>query len=148
MQLRAEQASSAAQRLHGGCAKIKFPATPLSQIFRLLSRSHGGCIFQNREVDEVVPDYYRVDDSRCYLVFHRSSANLSPMFTFLERYVSRMSGKSMPVDLDHVKPFMGFCTALTCVQRAPVQSFVNASDCLNQTLEMNLGGSSARGPSK
>ena len=22
-----------------------------------------------------------------------------------------MSGKSMPVDLDHVKPFMGFCTA-------------------------------------
>ena len=34
------------------------------------------------------------------------------MFTFLERYLSRMSGKSMPVDLDHVKPFMGFCTAI------------------------------------
>ena len=32
------------------------------------------------------------------------------MFTFLERYLSRMSGKSMPVDLDHVKPFMGSCT--------------------------------------
>ena len=28
-------------------------------------------------------------------------------------YLSRMSGKSMPVDLDHVKTFMGFCTALT-----------------------------------
>ena len=25
-----------------------------------------------------------------------------------------MLGKSMPVDLDHVKPFMGFCTALMC----------------------------------
>ena len=34
------------------------------------------------------------------------------MFTFLERYLSRMSGKSMPVDLDAVKPFMGFCTAI------------------------------------
>ena len=31
------------------------------------------------------------------------------MFTFLERYLSRMSGKSMPVDLDHVdKTFHGF----------------------------------------
>ena len=27
------------------------------------------------------------------------------------KVLSRMSGKSMPVDLDHVKPFMGFCTA-------------------------------------
>ena len=26
-----------------------------------------------------------------------------------------MSGKSMPVDLDHLKPFMGFCTAITCL---------------------------------
>ena len=32
------------------------------------------------------------------------------MFTFLERYLSRVSAKSMPVDLDHVKLFMGFCT--------------------------------------
>ena len=37
------------------------------------------------------------------------------MFTFLERYLSRMSGKSMPVDLDAVKPFMGFCTAIKYV---------------------------------
>ena len=36
------------------------------------------------------------------------------MFTFLEKYLSHMSGKSMPVDLDHVKPFTGFCTALLC----------------------------------
>ena len=45
-----------------------------------------------------------------YLVFRESSANLSPTCTFLERYLSRRHFKSMPVDLDHIKPSMGFCT--------------------------------------
>ena len=49
-----------------------------------------------------------------YLVFRGSSANLSPTCTFLERYLSRRHFKSMPVDLDYIKPFMGFCTTLIC----------------------------------
>ena len=51
-------------------------------------------------------------DTISYLVFRGSSANLSPTCTFLERYLSRKHFKSMPVDLDHIKPFMGFCTTL------------------------------------
>ena len=51
-------------------------------------------------------------DTISYLVFRGSSANLSPTCTFLERYLSRRHFKSMPVDLDHIKPFMGFCTTL------------------------------------
>ena len=47
-----------------------------------------------------------------YLVFRESSANLSPTCTFLEMYLSRRHFKSMPVDLDYKKPFMGFCTTL------------------------------------
>ena len=56
----------------------------------------------------------RISEIQTVLMPYGSSANLLPMFTFLERYLSRMSGKSMPVDLDHVKPFMGFCTAVIC----------------------------------
>ena len=52
-----------------------------------------------------------VDTISC-LVFRGSSANLSPTCTFLERYLSRRHFKSMPVDLDYIKPFMGFCTTL------------------------------------
>ena len=51
-------------------------------------------------------------DTISYLVFRGSSANLSPTCAFLERYLSRRHFKSMPVDLDYVKPFMGFCTTL------------------------------------
>ena len=51
-------------------------------------------------------------DTISYLVFRGSSANLSPTCTFLERYLSRRHFKSMPVDLDYIKPFMGFCTTL------------------------------------
>ena len=51
-------------------------------------------------------------DTISYLVFRGSSANLSPTCTFLERYLSRRHLKSMPVDLDYIKPFMGFCTTL------------------------------------
>ena len=51
-------------------------------------------------------------DTLSYLVFRGSSANLSPTCTFLERYLSRRHLKSMPVDLDYIKPFMGFCTTL------------------------------------
>ena len=47
-----------------------------------------------------------------YLVFRGSSANLLPTCTFLERYLSRRHFKSMPVDLDHIKPSMGFCATL------------------------------------
>ena len=35
--------------------------------------------------------------------------------TFLERYLSRRHLKSMPVDLEYIKPFMGFCTTLIYV---------------------------------
>ena len=51
-------------------------------------------------------------DTISYLVFRGSSANLSPTCTFLERYLSRRHSKSMLVDLDYIKPFMGFCTTL------------------------------------
>ena len=51
-------------------------------------------------------------DTISYLVFRGSSANLSPTCTFLERCLSRKHFKSMPVDLDYIKPFMGFCTTL------------------------------------
>ena len=54
-------------------------------------------------------------DTISYLVFRGSSANLSPTHTFLERYLSRRHLKSMPVDLDYIKPFMGFCTTLIYV---------------------------------
>ena len=54
-------------------------------------------------------------DTISYLVFRGSSANLSPTCTFLERYLSRRHLKSMPVDLDYIKPFMGFCTTLIYV---------------------------------
>ena len=52
-------------------------------------------------------------DTISYLVFRGSSANLSPTCTFPERHLSRRHFKSMPVDLDYIKPFMGFCTTLT-----------------------------------
>ena len=52
------------------------------------------------------------EDTISYLVFRGSSAILSPTCTFLERYLSRKHFKSMPVDLDYIKPFMGFCTTL------------------------------------
>ena len=55
-------------------------------------------------------------DTVSYLVFRGSSANLSPTCTFLERYLSRRHFKSMPVDLDYIKPFMGFCTTLIYIQ--------------------------------
>ena len=58
-------------------------------------------------------------DTISYLVFRGSSANLSPTCTFLERYLSREHFKSMPVDLDHIKTFMGFCTTLIYIYASP-----------------------------
>ena len=65
-------------------------------------------------------------DTISYLVFRGSSANLSPTCTFLERYLSRRHFKSMPVDLDHIKPFMGFCTTLIYNVHECLMSHVNS----------------------
>ena len=69
--------------------------------FARLSRTFRSKSFKKKRVDTI-----------SYLVFRGSSANLSPTCTFLERYLSRRHFKSMPVDLDYIKPFMGFCTTL------------------------------------
>ena len=85
---------------------------PLSQIFResfACFRGPIGVAFS--KIENSYKDITSLLWSRYYLVFRGSFANLAPMLTFLERYLSRMSGKSMPVDLDHVKSFMGFSTA-------------------------------------
>ena len=65
-------------------------------------------------------------DTISYLVFRGSSANLSPTCTFLERYLSRRHFKSMPVDLDYIKPFMGFCTTLI-YNHVPIQLMAQKS---------------------
>ena len=64
------------------------------------------------------------------------------MFTFLERYLSRMSVKSMPVDLDAVKPFIGFCTAYCSGlnERARWTEFVDS-----EKVSGRQGTSSSRG---
>ena len=72
--------------------------------FAHLSRAFREPFARNRKKKRV--------DTISYLVFRGSSANLSPTCTFLERYLSRRHLKSMPVDLDYIKPFMGFCTTL------------------------------------
>ena len=72
--------------------------------FAHLSRAFREPFARNRKKKQV--------DTISYLVFRGSSANLSPTCTFLERYLSRRHFKSMPVDLDYIKPFMGFCATL------------------------------------
>ena len=84
--------------------------------FAHLSRAFREPFARNRKKKQV--------DTISYLVFRGSSANLSPTCTFLERYLSRRHFKSMPVDLDYIKPFMGFCATLIYIHISISHLFV------------------------